>query len=292
MSAITGIEWTDRTWNPTVGCDRVSPGCARCYAKTLHDRRHEAVGRGAKLARQYSQPFETVQLMPGRLSDPLGWRKPARVFVNSVSDLFHDDVPDEFIARVFAVMALAWQHTFQVLTKRPARMREWVRGVTLDSLASVGMREALAKYGPVLSGRDDAWIARNGDAVREQFTTWPLPNVWLGVSVENQRWADERIPLLMQTPAAKRFLSCEPLLGPVDLRWHLSSVWPGIDWVIVGGESGNGAREMRPEWAQAIRDECTAHDVAFFFKQWGGERDKRGHDAALLDGVQHHSFPA
>lgn len=247
----TTIEWTDRTWNPLTGCTKVSPGCDHCYAKTMHERFH---GPGS---------FDTVTLHPDRLSQPLRWRKPSRVFVNSMSDLFHADVPDEYIARVFAVMAQAPQHTFQVLTKRHARMRSllndplWWNFVTAYT------------------------AAKTGQPVKYQQ---PLPNVWLGVSVENQQWADIRIPALLDTPAAVRFLSCEPLLGPVDLR-HAFRRWvPGEDapwcddkirvadmlhWVIVGGESGPGARPMNPDWARSLRDQCVAAGVPFLFKQWG-----------------------
>jgi protein gp37 len=163
----TSIEWTQETWNPTVGCDRISPGCAHCYAKTLHDKRHRAVLDGAQLPAQYLQPFETLQLMPDRLDAPLRRKKPTTYFVNSVSDLFHEDVPETFILDVFSVMQRRPQHTFQILTKRADRMRTVV-----------------------------GWLARKFADVGEAF---PLPNVWLGVSVENQHFADERIPQLLQT---------------------------------------------------------------------------------------------
>ena len=299
MSGRTGIEWTEATWNPVVGCDRVSPGCAHCYAKTLHDRRHAAVQRGAELAPQYALPFEVVQLMPNRLDVPLHWRTPRRVFVNSVSDLFHDDVPDEFIEQVFTVMAKAERHTFQILTKRPARMLNWFMGRAL-----VGTGEELLR---AARGR------------------WPLPNVWLGVSVENQRWANERIPLLLETPAAVRFLSCEPLLGPVELDrwllvhkhwrsedslphapWHppyprhwyepqalVAADWScHIQWVIAGGESGRGARPCELDWLRSLRDQCQAAGVAYFLKQLGGTTNKRGGDKALLDGQRYVEMPA
>jgi protein gp37 len=268
MNAATGISWTDRTWNPVVGCTKVSQGCKNCYAKTLHDRRHKAYKAG-KLRKvpQYAQPFETVQLINDRISLPLRWRKPARVFVNSLSDLFHDDVPDAFILDVFSTMAQASHHTFQVLTKRPERMLRWFTEYLPDACS--GERPA---------------------------PTWPLPNVWLGVSVENQAAADQRISLLLETPAAVRFLSCEPLLGPVDLNkvlwrdldiseipgWALNDgVCEGvtrskaIDWVIVGGESGKNARPMHPDWARTLRDQCIAAGVPFHFKQSGEWRENR-----------------
>ena len=232
----THIEWTDETWNPVVGCTKVSQGCKRCYAKTLHDKRHRAVLAGKKLHPQYLQPFETVQLMPERLDAPLHWRKPRRVFVNSVSDLFHEDVPDEFIGDVFRIMAEAERHTFQILTKRPGRMLAWFN-----------------EYLPeACSGEPPAPI-------------WPLPNVWLGVSIENQKAADERIPLLLETPAAVRFLSCEPLLGPIELPDDCT----GLDWVIVGGESGRDARQCDVIWIEDIIAQCDFGGVACFVKQLG-----------------------
>jgi protein gp37 len=276
MSAKTSIEWTrgddgtpGSTWNPVTGCTKVSPGCDNCYALTLAERFRGTPGH-------YFENGFDVQLRPDKLYLPIRWRKPRRVFVNSMSDLFHDDVPDEYIAQVFAVMALAPQHTFQILTKRHGRMRSLLS--SHDFLAMI----------------DDHRTAAAGDF------TWPLPNVWLGVSVENQKWADIRIPALLDTPAAVRWLSCEPLLGPVDLWGPLDghggrsklSYWldgrphwvddegsnprtsslaigPKIDWVVVGGESGHHARAMHPEWARTIRDQCQHSGVPFHFKQWG-----------------------
>jgi protein gp37 len=255
----TKIEWADRTWNPLRGCSKVSEGCRNCYAIRVA---HRFGGPG--------QPYEgltqaspngpnwtgKVELVPDALEQPFKWHKPQRVFVNSMSDLFHPEVPYDFIHRVWETMAGAEQHTFQILTKRPERMRDWVR-----------------KHGTIIGTELPA-----------------LPNVWLGVSVEDQRAADERIPLLLQTPAAVRFLSCEPLLGPVGLgKWLLSPGWTPsyydpdnihghpnpeptnehIQWVIVGGESGPGARPMHPDWAISLRDQCQAAGVEFHFKQWG-----------------------
>jgi protein gp37 len=269
----TGIQWTDETWNPVVGCERVSPGCAHCYAKALHDMRHKALGEGKPLPPQYAVPFETVQLMPDRLGKPLKWRAPRRIFVNSVSDLFHDDVPDEFIAAVFGIMAAAERHTFQVLTKRPERMRGFLNGESRPSHAS--MREWCYYAARDLVGKDAL------DGCSPWKRDWPLSNLWFGVSVENQRWADERIPLLLQTPAAVRFLSCEPLLGPVDIIKHIGStrdrkipgqgiyVPPRISWVIVGGESGKAARPFDAMWARSIIDQCREAGVAPFVKQLG-----------------------
>ena len=238
----TDIEWTDETWNPVTGCTKVSPGCDHCYAERVTERFH---GPGS---------FERVVLHPDRLDKPLRWRKPRKVFVNSMSDLFHEQVPDTFIGLVWQVMAETPQHTYQILTKRHARMRSFL----------------------------NRWPD-------------PLPNVWLGVSVEDQKWADIRIPALLDTPAAVRFLSCEPLLGAVSLtRWlhggfGVAGPWPDLDWVIVGGESGPGARPMRPDWARSLRDECEAADVPFLFKQWGGIRPKAG--GRELDGRTWDEYP-
>lgn len=288
----TKIEWTDKTWNPLTGCQVVSPGCTFCYAKTMHERFN---GPGS---------FDTVTLHPERLGQPLKWRKPSRVFVNSMSDLFHQDVPDEYIARVFAVMGRASRHTFQVLTKRHARMRTLLsspmfRRRMYDNLVSI----------------DHTWISANR-------LGWPLPNVWLGVSVEDQQWADTRIPALLATPAAVRFLSCEPLLGPVNLsgyilaghrlhttdgRWHDDCAAcvrrrtcggnGTVDWVIVGGESGPGARPMHPNWARSLRDQCQAAAVPFLFKQFGshdaaGKRMSKHAAGRELDGRTWDEYPA
>ena len=221
----SAIEWTDATWNPVTGCTKVSPGCAHCYA--------EAITLRFKRGGPYLPGKATIKLHPERLDDPGKWRSPRLVFVNSMSDLFHEEVPFEFVAEVFAKMREHDKHTYQVLTKRPARMLEYVR-----------------------------WI---------DSEKWP-DHVWAGVSVENQYWADRRIPILAQIPATIRFLSVEPLLKPVDLRPYLEQ----IQWVIVGGESGPKARPMRPEWARQVRDDCVAGRVPFFFKQWGGRTSKAG----------------
>lgn len=281
MADQTKIEWADSTWNPVTGCTEVSPGCDHCYAKTFAERFRGTPGH------YFEQGFDVV-LRPTRLDQPLRWKRPRRIFVNSMSDLFHDDVPDDFIARVFAVMALANQHTFQLLTKRHGRMRSWLsapyaEGRVRDAAHLIAMGE---------DPHVPASLATDGPAI-----AWPLPNVWLGVSVENQQWADIRIPALLDTPAAVRFLSMEPLLGPVNLLGDWTAgcehVGPavthegtrsvlepglieydcehqvGVDWVIVGGESGSGARPMHPDWARSLRDQCTAAGVLFHFKQHG-----------------------
>lgn len=234
MADHSHIEWTDATWNPVTGCTKVSQGCKHCYAERMA-RRLQAMG-----APRYANGFR-VTLHPESLELPLSWRRPRRIFVNSMSDLFHPLVPEDYIAKVFRVMREAQQHEFQVLTKRPERVA------------------AMAHKLP-----------------------WPS-NVWLGTSVESQQ-VMTRIQHLQACPAAVRFLSCEPLLGPLpDLPLD------GIHWVIVGGESGPKARPMRPEWAVEIRDQCLTRQVPFFFKQWGGrQRTKAGR---ILDGRTWDQWP-
>lgn len=282
----TAIEWTDATWNPVTGCSKVSEGCRNCYAFALHDMRHKAFQEGKKLPQQYAKPFTEIQLFPDRLVQPLKWKKPQRVFVNSMADLFHLEIPFDFIDKVFAAMTLSPQHTFQILTKRPERMREYMN--TPDRDETIG-QTAMLLY-EQFGGKGDCSLAAglihgprratNLPGVPERPEAWPLPNVWLGTSVENQKAADERITLLLQTPAAVRFLSCEPLLGPVDLEFWTQFDHPdnegygleaikGLDWVIVGGESGVNARPMHPDWAVSLRDQCEEYGVPFFFKQWG-----------------------
>ncbi len=252
MAETSTIEWTrgddgsaGATWNPVTGCTKVSAGCDHCYAETFAERWRGVPGH------PYEQGFD-VRLWPERLELPLRWRKPRRVFVNSMSDLFigRDQVPDEFVAEVFAVMALAPRHTFQVLTKRPGRMA-----------SLLAQREFLIKVGACISRRTAQaplrtdWLA--------SMDLWPLPNVWLGTSIELNRYA-WRADRLRAAPAVCRFLSLEPLLGPLP-----SLEFAGIDWVIVGGESGPGARPMHPDWARDLHRRARAAGVAFFFKQWG-----------------------
>lgn len=256
---MTKIEWvarpgtTPEAWNPVTGCTKVSPGCANCYAERM----------ARRLAGRYGYPEApdhfNVTLHPDRLEDPLHWRKPRTVFVCSMGDLFHEDVSDDLIYRVWLTMGRTQKHTYQVLTKRAQRAREW-----------------LTKH----VGSDSAKV---------------LPNVWLGVTAENQEQADKRVPHLLKTPAIVRFVSIEPMLGPVDDPWlprydyrptydYFRSflealgettdgkpvkIVPGVDWVIVGGESGPGARPMHPDWVRNVRDQCADADVPFFFKQWG-----------------------
>ncbi|GAB3429897.1 DUF5131 family protein [Actinophytocola sediminis] len=271
MADRSGIEWTDATWSPTLGCARVSPGCDNCYAiRTVHRLAHnpnpkiEAAAEGLTAYRPGVGLMWTgaVRTLPARLDLPLSWRKPRMIFVDSQSDLFHDHVPDEFIARVFAVMSQAPQHTFQILTKRHGRMRSLLSSEDFRS-------DAHSRAIDLVQNR----------TVEHAFR-WPLPNVWIGVSVEDQQRANLRIQTLLDTPAAVRWLSCEPLLGPVDLKRTaalggdvLTDLGvPGttkVDWVVAGGESGPGARPMHPAWARSLRDQCVGARVPFHFKQWG-----------------------
>lgn len=280
MSDRTKIEWTrsddgtpGATWNPVTGCTKLSPaspGCQNCYASTFAERFRGAPGH------YFERGFD-VQLRPEKLDQPIRWRKPRRIFVNSMSDLFHDDVPTDFIAKVFAIMALAPQHTFQLLTKRHGRMG------------------ALLRDGEFQQQVYDAWgqleMPKGRPSMEDwPWSGWPLPKVWLGVSAEDQKRADLRIAALLDTPAAARFVSAEPLLGAINLPSHwlhpvMRTPSPEnnaigrrigkahgvgfIDWVIVGGESGPGARPMHPDWARSLRDQCVAAGVPFLFKQWG-----------------------
>ena len=288
----TKIEWADATWNPITGCTPISEGCQNCYAKRMANRLAGRFGYPA------DDPFR-VTLHPDRLNEPMHWRKPRRIFVCSMSDLFHPDVPDRFIQRVFNVMthpfsSAAYHHTFMLLTKRPER---------------------------ILTGH------------AERFAEWP--HIWLGVTAENQKRAEERIPILLKIPAAVRFVSVEPMIGPVTLTLRNAGMmlsrqgvsldnWdtlsgtcgsiktPRLDWVICGGETGPGARLMRPEWARGLRDQCVQRGVPIFFKKWGdgfylGKRGRgfpmcalasqAGYDEAqpkggrILDGQEWNEYP-
>ncbi len=254
MSAGSKIEWTDRTWNPVTGCTEVSPGCDHCYARTFAERWRGISGHA------FENGFD-VTLRPERLSQPRAWRKPSIVFVNSMSDLFHRDIPDEFVARVFMEMLTGYGHTYQVLTKRPERMRRLVREIYENRFPFINFGEEMS------------------------FERRIPRAIWLGVSIESNAYA-WRADMLRETPAAVRFLSVEPMLGPID-----AVDLTGMDWVIVGGESGSGARPIDAGWIRDVRDRCVALKIPFFFKQWGGVRDKRGGEDAVLDGGRWVQFP-
>lgn len=302
MSDNTKIEWADATVNAINGCSVISPGCKHCYAMKL---------AGTRLRNHPTRQGLTDQTNAGpvwngktslhqpALLQPLAWKRPRRIFWNAHGDTFHENVPDAWIDQMFAVCALTPQHTHMILTKRSARMREYMRAFVGGKRSVVEAGKGMAKPGK-LADR----LSEIGNAYPACSPMGPLPNVWLGVSVEDQRRADERIPDLLATPAAVRFLSCEPLLGLIDLTMLDATVGergaaepsglilldaltgvhrdaeesiegiygnpdPRIDWVIVGGESGPGARPMHPDWARSLRDQCDDAGVAFHFKQWG-----------------------
>ena len=300
MADKTSIEWSDATWNPITGCTKVSAGCRHCYAERDWVRLQHIPAYAGRA-------FTDVATHEDRLEQPLRWKRPRRIFVNSMSDVFYPDVSDAFIDKVIAIMALNRRHVFQVLTKRPERMREYLGALTLSRIES-----SARSMGYTVMFEERALVSL------------PLPNVWLGVSVEDQATADERIPLLLETPAAVRWISAEPLLGP--LRLHLPTrFWgelPGnrrrcnhccngdrcddsthfsrtycpfcfgtggtapIDWLVVGGESGSKARPMNPEWVRSLRDQCAASGVPFLFKQWGEWIDDDNIDSANLRAPQ------
>jgi protein gp37 len=251
MSALTWIQWTDRTWNPVTGCTKVSPGCKNCYAEAVAERFWAT--QYPKNADGSARKFTDVRCHPERLDEPLRWRKPARVFVNSMSDLFHEDVPERFIGEVFATMCHpdCEKHTFQVLTKRPKRMHDFCAKLT---------------WGKTDNGKPWGWIPPDNCV----GVSWPFPNVHLGVSIENPEEAEWRIGWLQRTPAVVRFLSIEPLLERVDLDPVLLR---DIDWVIVGGESGPRARPCNIEWIESILLQCRAAHVPIFVKQLGAKTD-------------------
>lgn len=286
---MTSIEWTDKTWNPVVGCSIVSPGCTNCYAMKMAARieamAYAAAGVGPLHYIGTTKKVNGNAVWTGKLAlapestllEPLRRKKPTMYFVNSMGDLFHEKVIWEWMIKTWAAMYLADQHIFQILTKRADNMQRIVSGDDFEREVKAAARVNAHYHGKTYTARE-----------------WPLPNVWLGVSTEDQKRADERIPLLLQTPAAVRFISAEPLLGPVnflgidagngetwdalrgnrcpqthgvfDARFHAPA---HLDWVIVGGESGPHARPMHPQWARDLRDQCAAAGVPFFFKQWG-----------------------
>jgi protein gp37 len=302
----TSIEWTDASWNPIVGCTEISPGCANCYAARLAATRLRNTPQYQGLARDPKRglipdcvvnpmrgPIHAhwtgeVRFLPERLEEPLHWRKPRRIFVCDMGDLFHESVHDSWLDKIFDVMARCGRHTFQIVTKRTACMHAYLSKPRVFSQV-----------------------------------VWPFCNVWVGTSVENQHFAEERIPLLLATPAAVRWISAEPLLGPVWLPRAIDAslaepenrmlegtenLIKKLDWVVCGGESGPNARAMHPAWARSLRDQCQAAGVPFFFKQWGTfvwpealgcrsrsddspERISKKAAGRLLDGVEHNAFP-
>jgi protein gp37 len=274
MSANSSIEWTETTWNPTTGCDRISAGCDNCYALTLA-KRLKAMGSQKYQAdgdSRTSGPGFGVAFHDQALLEPLSWRKPRRVFVNSMSDLAHARIDDSDIAKVFGVMAVAQRHEFQVLTKRPKRLAKL--------LSRSDFRTMMAQS--VYFGGDGNGGARVRDWLIDG-ARWPLPNVWIGASIESDEYC-WRADALRQVPAAVRFLSCEPLLGPLP-----SLDLTEIDWVIVGGESGHGYRPLDLDWVREVRNLCVSRHVPLFFKQVGGIRPKAG--GRLLDGRTWDEYP-
>ena len=266
MGARSTIEWTDATWNPTRGCARISEGCRNCYAERIAAR-FCAVGQPffgyAERSPMGGRWTGEASLVPDALEEPLHWRRRRNVFVNSMSDIFHHDIGDHDIAAIFGVMLAAHRrrgHVFQLLTKRPERMASVLGTPAFWTLANM-RADIFAR----LHGVEGEPFAASAAA--------PPEGIWLGTSTEHQAAADARIPALLETPAALRFVSCEPLLGAMAIRHHLLGRHRpggvGIDWVIAGGESGPGARPAHPDWIRGLRDQCTAADVPFFFKQWG-----------------------
>lgn len=305
MASKTAISWTathhpdgtvtpGATWNCVIGCSHVSSGCTFCYAEELALRygwsKHPW---GAQYA------AENVVLKPDKLDLPLRWRDPKRIFVNSLSDLYHDQVPDDYIMAMFGVMALAPRHTFQILTKRPERMRDLMRRFDPNRCVTEALSRPEIAHKPIMravEGTDERYGRR---ATGEIAQPWPLPNVWQGISAEDQEWADRRIPLLQQTPAAIRFVSYEPALGPIDFKpeWLTGRYGPlvppadylgRINWVIVGGESGPHRRPYDDDWARAVRDRCQQYGTKFYLKQGSALRPGQNRE---LDGKIWEEFP-
>ncbi len=289
MGEKSAIEWTDATWNPTVGCDIISSGCTHCYAMRMAARLERM---GQERYAGLTAPTKTGPVWTGAfreapratLVQPLSWSRPRRVFVNSMSDLFHVKASWPLIDKVFAVMALAPRHTFQILTKRSWLMRSYVNDAETP--------------GRIVEAACALFASRHPETLRADGSgsgmPWPLPNVWLGISVESQ-FNEGRFFDLSKTVAAKRFVSLEPLIGPIDLS-HFENRLAWLNWVIVGGESGPGARPMHPDWARGLRDQCLGAGVPFFFKQWGendalGNRVGKRLAGAELDGREWKEMP-
>lgn len=282
MADKSSIEWTDATWNPVTGCSRVSAGCENCYAERLAATRMKGHPSRQGLTDHNGRWTGGVRFNPGWLDQPIRWSKPRRIFVCAHSDLFHENVDTEWIDKIFAVMAMCPEHVFQVLTKRPQRMRDYI--VQFDGDEAM---ERVIRQAEIIAGS-------KGMDIVSDATMVALPHVWLGVSAEDQQTADERIPILLGTPAAVRWLSAEPLLGPIALdclsperlaptrvdalrgrRFYDRSEMdcPSLDWVVLGGESGPGYRPMEPRWARSIELHCRYSGVAFFMKQMAGKRE-------------------
>jgi len=275
------IEWTDKTWNPVVGCSKISDGCDNCYAERMACRLAmipSAPMEYTYVTNTWNEPIVQIPtrwtgrtaMIAAALRKPLHWRKPRRVFVCSMGDLFHESVPWAWIHRIMLTITRCPQHTFQILTKRPDRMAEYFTRLAGDPVFCVEAEKALG------------WDGKGHAMVMTYRGGGHLPNVWLGVTCENQQTADERIPHLLRCPASVRFVSVEPMLGPVEMEQYLCDDHytgdlingpcvhlPSIDWVICGGESGPGARPMHPDWARSLRDQCADAGVPFMFKQWG-----------------------
>lgn len=303
MADNTHIEWTDATWNPITGCSIVSPGCTNCYAMALAGTRLKNHPSRRGLTKQVNGKHVwtgAVRFNEQWIYQPLHWAKPRQIFVCAHGDLFAEGVPDAWIDQVFAVMALAPSHTFQVLTKRPGPMKRYLSDPeTVERVYDLVMDMVVVDGAKaILTTPRTHDVAPPGNKV--MLGLWPLPNVWLGVSVEDQRRADERIPILLDTPAAIRWISAEPLLGELRLSgvsedrkrtWDWltgmnGAMYPDgpdfdygskLDWVVAGGESGPHARPMHPDWARALRDQCAAADVPFLFKQWGEHTTAKGY---------------
>lgn len=298
------ILWCDKTLNPTVGCTPCSPGCDNCYARELHEMRHKAYMKFESTSRmlrqvrknplpaQYAKPFSELQFFPDRLLEPLSWKKPRRIFIGSMTDLGHGAISAGTIPKILAMVALAPRHTFLILTKRPEHIAGSIKAIKDMGDPAYILQEAAKEI-----TNDDLRAAQAYMAVRNECgpgclgsefnVGWPLRNLHIGLTVVNQEEADAKIPVLLQTPAAVRFLSIEPLLGPIDLTnirtsagWinalngnsqYVSSLGPMLDGVIVGGETGPNARPMHPDWVRSLRDQCAAPavPVPFFFKSWG-----------------------
>jgi len=274
------IEWTQQTWNPVYGCTRKSLACKHCYAETTTSEHAGDWGQGYAADGAWTGK---VEVQADRLPQPFTWAEPKRVFVNSYSDLFHETLAKDQIDRVFAVMALAPEHTFQILTKRPKQMQEYISD-------------------PATPGRIEAAMAAFAMIKPPcKIDAWPLKNVWLGVTAENQKEADRRIPLLLQTPAALRFVAAEPLLDKVDLKvgeWLPANGGDAasgegankLDWIVGGGEFGAGATACQPDWARAIRDQCAEAGTPFFWNHFGA-KGEAGEAGRQIDGVKHEAFP-